>query len=88
MLGITEVIFITAAAVTVSAAPVIVPDIDNAWLNIPFEIWSRFDFIMNYCSALQEGSSGTEMYRIIIHPIYVSDGTLGIRANTIKGTLC
>ena len=39
-------------------------------------------------TALQEGSSGTEMYRIIIHPIYVSDGTLGIRANTIKGTLC
>ena len=28
------------------------------------------------------------MYRIIIHPIYVSDGTQGIRANTIKGTLC
>ena len=88
LLGVTEVIFITAAAVTVSAAPVIVPDIDNAGLNIPFEIWSRFDFIMNHCSALQEGSSGTEMYRIIIHPIYVSDGTLGIRANTIKGTLC
>ena len=85
LLGITEVIFITAAAVTVSAAPVIVPDIVNAGLNILFEIWSSFDFIMNHC---EEGSSGTEMYRIIIHPIYVSDGTLGIRANTIKGTLC
>ena len=52
LLGITEVIFITAAAVTVSAAPVIVPDIDNAGLYILFEIWSRFDFIMNHCVLL------------------------------------
>ena len=42
LLGITEVVFITAAAVTVSAASVIVPDIYNAGLNILFEIWSRF----------------------------------------------
>ena len=47
LLGITEVVFVTAAAVAVSSAPVIIPDIDNAGLNILFEIWSCFDFILN-----------------------------------------
>ena len=47
LLGITEVVFVTAAAVAVSSASVIIPDIDNAGLNILFEIWSCFDFILN-----------------------------------------
>ena len=47
LLGITEVVFVTAAAVAVSSAPVIIPDIDNAGLNILLEIWSCFDFILN-----------------------------------------
>ena len=37
LLGITQVIFVTATAVAISSAPVIVPARDNVGLNILFE---------------------------------------------------